>query len=89
MTPIPLSLQDLRRRIDAKAQAAPSWRFWGLSGPSCTPAVLPAASQLAQAHNGAPGVDGVTFAAIEASGLEAFLEQIRHARATRTYRPRR
>jgi len=25
------SLQDLRRRIYAKAKAEPSWRFWGLS----------------------------------------------------------
>jgi len=24
------SLQDLRRRIYAKAKAEPSWRFWGL-----------------------------------------------------------
>jgi hypothetical protein len=30
MTKTPSSLQDLRRRIDAKAQAEPSWRFWGL-----------------------------------------------------------
>jgi RNA-directed DNA polymerase len=89
MTTIPLSLQDLRRRIYAKAKAEPSWRFWGLYGHSCTPEVLPAAYQLAKANNGAPGVDGVTFEAIEASGLDAFLEQIRHALATRTYRPRR
>jgi RNA-directed DNA polymerase len=30
MTPAPISLQDLRRRIYAKAKAKPSWRFWGL-----------------------------------------------------------
>ena len=45
--------------------------------------------QLAKANNGAPGVDGVTFEAIEARGLDVFLEQIRHALATRTYRPMR
>ena len=30
MTTAPISLQDLRRRIYAKAKAEPSWRFWGL-----------------------------------------------------------
>jgi hypothetical protein len=30
MTKTPISLQDRRRRIDAKAKAEPSWRFWGL-----------------------------------------------------------
>jgi RNA-directed DNA polymerase len=89
MTKIPISLQDLRRRIYAKAKAEPSWRFWGLYVHICKPEVLPEAYQLAKANNGAPGVDGVTFEAIEASGLDACLEQIRHALATRTYRPMR
>jgi RNA-directed DNA polymerase len=89
MTTTPMKLQDLRRRIYAKAQAEPSWRFWGLYVHICTPEVLPEAYQLAKANNGAPGVDGVTFEAIEASGLAAFLEQIRHELATRTYRPMR
>jgi hypothetical protein len=31
----------------------------------------------------------VTFEAIEASGLDVFLEPIRHELATRTYRPMR
>jgi hypothetical protein len=30
MTKAPISLQDLRRRIYAKAKAEPFWRFWGL-----------------------------------------------------------
>ena len=30
MTTAPRSLNDLQRRIDGKAQAAPSWRCWGL-----------------------------------------------------------
>ena len=89
MTKTPMKLQDLRRRIYAKAQAEPSWRFWGLYGHICQPEILHEAYQLAKANNGAPGVDGVTFEAIEASGLDAFLEQIRHELVTRTYRPMR
>ena len=30
MTKAAISLQDLRRRIYAKAKAEESWRFWGL-----------------------------------------------------------
>src|SRR5499433_243799 len=34
---------------------------------------------------GAPGIDGVTFAAIEARGVEALLEQLRDELTGRTY----
>jgi RNA-directed DNA polymerase len=89
MTKTPIRLPDLRRRIDAKAKAAPSWRFWGRYVHICKSETLHAAYRLAKANNGAPGVDGGTFAAMEASGLDELLEQVRHARVTRTYRPMR
>jgi RNA-directed DNA polymerase len=89
MTKTPISLQDLRRRIYVKAKAEPSWRFWGLYVHICKLETLREAYQLAKANNGAPGVDGVTFEAIEASGLDAFLEQIQDALVTRTYHPMR
>jgi RNA-directed DNA polymerase len=37
----------------------------------------------------APGIDGVTFEAIEESGAERFLRQIREELVTNTYRPMR
>ena len=43
--------------------------------------------RLAEDNDGAPGVDGVTFAAIEAQGVEAFLGQIRGELVERTYKP--
>lgn len=89
MTKTPVNLQDLRRRIDVKAKAAPSWRCWGLYVHICTPETLHEAYQLAKANNGAPGIDGVPFAAIAASGVDECLEQRRHALVTRTYRPMR
>src|SRR5499426_474221 len=89
MIKAPIHLQDLRRRLYVKAKAEPSWRFWGLYVHVCKPETLHEAYQLAKANNGAPGIDGVTFEAIEASGLEAFLEQIRHELVTRTYHPMR
>jgi RNA-directed DNA polymerase len=42
---------------------------------------------LAKKNNGAPGVDGVTFEAIEMQGAESFLEQIRDELIDRTYVP--
>ena len=36
MTKAPMSLQDLQRKIDGKAKAEPSWRFWGLYVHVCT-----------------------------------------------------
>jgi RNA-directed DNA polymerase len=44
---------------------------------------------LARKNHGAPGIDGVTFEAIEAQGEEAFLEQIRGELIERTYVPLR
>ena len=42
---------------------------------------------LAEKNDGAPGVDGVTFAAIETQGVDAFLEQIADELNRRTYVP--
>src|ERR687887_1213558 len=89
MTKTPISLQDLRRRIYAKAKAEPSWRFWGLYVHVCKRETLREAYQLAKANNGAPGIDGVTYEAIDASGVDTFLAEIQDALAARTYRPMR
>ena len=74
MTNTPISLQDLWRNIYVKAKAEPSWRFWGLYVHICKMETLGEAYALARKNNGAPGVDGVTFADIEAHGVEKFLE---------------
>jgi RNA-directed DNA polymerase len=85
----PISLQDLRRNIYVKAKAKPSWRFWGLYVHVCKRETLREAYALAKKNNGAPGVDGVTFEAIEAQGVEKFLDQIRNELIERTYVPLR
>ena len=89
MTTASISLQDLQRRIYAKAKAEPSWRFWGLYVHVCKLETLHAAYAVAKANHGAPGIDGVTFDAIEAEGVEGFLQQLRDALVSRTYRPLR
>ena len=87
MIKAPNDLQDLRRRLYVKAKAEPSWRFWGIYVHVCKMETLRRAYALAKANNGAPGIDGVTFEAIEAQGLECFLEQIRDELVQRTYLP--
>ena len=87
MRKAPISLQDLRRSLYVKAKAEPLWRFWGLYVHVCKKETLWEAYQMARSNNGAPGIDGVTFQAIEEGGVEGFLGQIRTELVTNTYRP--
>src|SRR5271170_7543314 len=87
MTKSPISVQDLRRRIYVKAKAEPTWRFWGLYVHVCKMETLQEAYQMAKSNKGAPGIDGITFDAIEESGVEGFLKQIQDELVHNTYRP--
>src|SRR6201993_5086927 len=44
---------------------------------------------MAKSNDGAPGIDGVTFEAIEESGRESFLKQIQDELVQHTYQPMR
>jgi RNA-directed DNA polymerase len=87
MTKASVNLQDLRRRIYVKAKAEKSWRFWGLYVHVCKMETLREAYALAKQNDGAPGVDGVTFEAIETQGVDGLLEQIRDELNQRNYVP--
>lgn len=92
MTKTSISVQDLRRRLYVKAKTEPSSRFWGLYVHVCKIETLREAYRLAKHNDGAPGIDGVTFEAIETQGVEHFLKQIQDELVERTYvplRPRR
>jgi RNA-directed DNA polymerase len=89
MTKTPITLQDLRRRLYVKAKAEPTRRFWGLYTHVCKRDTLRAAYEVAKQNDGAPGVDGVTFEAIEVEGVDAFLDQLREELVQRNYRPLR
>jgi RNA-directed DNA polymerase len=80
-------LQDLKLRIYAKAKAEPSWRFWGLFVHVCKRETLHEAYAMAKRNGGAPGVDGVTFEAIERGGVDGFLEQLRDELGSGRYVP--
>src|SRR5580692_4974627 len=87
MTNAPINLQDLRKSLYVKAKAEPTWRFWGLYVHVCKMETLQEAYQMAKSNDGAPGIDGVTFEAIEGSGVESFLRQIQDELVNHTYQP--
>src|SRR6266436_4512812 len=87
MIKTPGSLQDLSKSLYDKAKAEPTWRFWGLYVHVCKMETLQEAYKMAKKNNGAPGIDGVTFEAIEESGAERFLKQIQDELVQQTYRP--
>jgi RNA-directed DNA polymerase len=87
MTKTPISLQDLRKKLYIKAKAEPSWQFWGIYVHVCKTETLKEAYVLAKQNKGAPGIDGVTFDAIEAQGVEGFLQKIQQELAAKTYYP--
>src|ERR1700740_3821038 len=87
MIKAPIRLQDLRRSLYIKAKAEPAWRFWGLYVHVCKTETLYEAYQMAKRNDGAPGIGGVPFEAIEESGVEGFLKKIQGELVTNTYRP--
>src|SRR3954468_19384680 len=89
MRKAPISLQDLRRSLYVKAKAEPFWRFWGLYVHVCNMETLREAYRMAKSNDGAPGIDGVTFEAIEESGAEGFWSRFGAELVTNTYRPMR
>jgi RNA-directed DNA polymerase len=83
----PTAIRSLQRKLCRKAKAEPAFRFYLLYDKIYREDILRHAYALARANAGAPGVDRVTFAAIEASGLEEWLAGLREELISKTYRP--
>jgi len=83
----PIAIQTLQRKLYRKAKAEPAFRFYLLYDKIYREDILRHAYALARANAGAPGVDGITFAAIEAAGLEKWLAGLREELVSKTYRP--
>jgi RNA-directed DNA polymerase len=83
----PEKIRNLQRKLYCKAKAEPAFRFYLLYDKICREDILRHAYALARANAGAPGVDGVTFEQIEASGVDAWLAGLRGELVSKTYRP--
>src|SRR6266568_4721817 len=83
----PQSIRRLQRKLYCKAKAEPEFRFYLLYDKICREDMLAHAWRLARSNGGAPGVDGVSFEAIEEGGLEEWLMGLRTELVEETYRP--
>ena len=83
----PDNIRRLQRKLYLKAKAEPDFRFYLLYDKIYREDILGHAYELARSNKGAPGVDGVTFAMIEAEGLGEWLSGIRRELIEKTYRP--
>ena len=83
----PESIGRLQRKLYCKAKAEPGFRFYLLYDKICREDMLLHAWRLCRANGGAPGVDGVSFEAIEEGGQEEWLAGLRTELVGKTYRP--
>jgi RNA-directed DNA polymerase len=84
----PEKIRNLQKGLYAKAKAEPAFRFYLLYDKVYREDILHHAYRLACRNGGAPGVDGVKFADIEAGGLEEWLASLREELRKQTYKPR-
>lgn len=87
MTNTSIGLQELRKRLNDKAKAEKSHRFWGMYTHIWKMDVLREAYRLAKLNNGTPGIDRVSFDQIETEGREKFLLQISEELREKSYKP--
>ena len=83
----PEKIRTLQRKLYCKAKAEPIFRFYQLYDKVWRSDILAHAYALARANAGAPGVDGVNFAMIDAAGREEWLAGLREELRQKTYRP--
>ncbi|MEQ1880416.1 MAG: group II intron reverse transcriptase/maturase [Burkholderiales bacterium] len=83
----PESIRTLQRKLYAKAKQEPAYRFYALYDKLYRADTLSHAWRLVKANKGSPGVDGISFEAIEnGEGIETFLRGLARDLKDKTYR---
>ena len=85
---LPDSVRTLQTTLQTKAKNEPTTRFYSLWDKVCRWDILSEAYRRCRANRGAPGVDGESFEAIEAQGLDLWLERLQQELKGKTYQPR-
>jgi RNA-directed DNA polymerase len=83
----PDKIRQLQKKLYLKAKQEPDYRFYLLYDKVYREDILNHAWQLVREHHGAPGVDGVSCANIEARGVAEWLAGIRKELHEQTYKP--
>jgi retron-type reverse transcriptase len=87
LTPPP-KVGKLQAALHTKAKNSPDYRFYALYDKVYRRDMLAHAYARCRANGGAPGVDGQTFADIEALGVDRWLDELMEELRKGTYRPR-
>ena len=83
----PPKVRKLREALHAKAKGSPRYRFYALYDKVCREDILDYAYLRCRANRSAAGVDGQTFAHIEAAGRGHWLGELATELKEKTYRP--
>jgi RNA-directed DNA polymerase len=83
----PEKIRDLQSKLYRKAKNEPEFRFYQLYDKMYREDILIHAYALAKTNDGASGVDGASFTAIESEGLEEWLNGLGRELHDKTYKP--
>ena len=82
-----MTVEKLQRSLHAKAKTEASCRFYSLWDKVYRDDVVAEAWRRCRKNGGAPGIDGESFADIEARGVEAWLANLTQELRAKTYSP--
>ena len=87
MLTTPENIRTLQRKLYIKAKQEPAYRFYALYDKISREDILSHAWRLVRANRGSPGIDGISFEAIENGiGVNTFLRELARDLKDKTYR---
>jgi group II intron reverse transcriptase/maturase len=87
MLTTPDAIQELQKKLYQKAKQDSEFRFYALYDKVYRRDIMEHAYHRVKANKGVPGIDGMTFAAIEEEGAERYVETITEELRNKTYKP--